>query len=326
MKKHARDIILIAIGIGLLVAVFWPVPQIGEPERTGDDTPVAVAPPAASPAVRNTAPIAPDARPASQATAQTGSPSSPEEAAWSDAPHALFPLVPNLQWTYLVEGAPRLIDARYWHMQVVRVPTEDAPGEMRVGFDNARESVPIYLEEGVLRFAGFPFYVADALRNPVPVSPDADTDTDEAAPELTGALLPKMRQVLPQATWQQRMSRRVHYESQDAQRRSFVEPAQATQTDRAHVVGQMDMVVPAGVFSAWRVEWLGRLDIRAGTRRTVLDASTAAPFRQEVMWWAPGTGLVKRRVKLAAHPGEEVIFSLLRLEVVSGDASQGEQK
>ncbi|MCK9523085.1 MAG: hypothetical protein M0R76_08575 [Proteobacteria bacterium] len=324
MKKHARDIILIAIGIGLLVAVFWPVPQIGEPEHTGAETPVAVAPPAPSPAVHDTASIAPDARPAPQATAQAGSPSTPAGAAWPDAPHALFPLVPNLQWTYLVEGAPRLIDARYWHMQVVRVPTEDAPGEMRVGFDDARESVPIYLQEGVLRFAGFPFYVADALRNPV--AADSDEETGEAAPELTGALLPEMRQVLPQATWQQVMSRRVHYESQDAHRRSFVEPAQATQTDRAHVVGQMDMVVPAGVFSAWRVEWLGRLDIRAGKRRTVLDASTAAPFRQEVMWWAPGTGLVKRRVKLAAHPGEEVIFSLLRLEVVSGDASQGEQK
>jgi hypothetical protein len=72
--------------------------------------------------------------------------------------------------------------------------------------------------------------------------------------------------------------------------------------------------VPAGRFSARRIDWTSRIELAAGAR-PVLDPLTAEPFRTEVMWVAEGVGIVRRRVEHSIPTKAVVTFDLVSYTV-----------
>ena len=113
--------------------------------------------------------------------------------------------------------------------------------------------------------------------------------------------------------WTHGYERQVTHSIQDDRGRVHKRRARAEQADRATVLDRHEVVVPAGRFDAYRIEWTGRVSLLIG-KRPVLDGLTAERFRTETTWFAPGIGMVRRRVSYAGSAKDSVTFNLLSYE------------
>jgi hypothetical protein len=275
-----RDVILILIAAGLLVAVLWPQPSTS-PGDSGTESSMKTSPSSSVESVAThsgTDPVAPIV----------------------GRPHPLFPLVKGARWVYVVTGRGDRAPSDRWHMEITAAPTPDLPGTVEMGFgDNVRE-VSLRMQGEDLQISDLPF-----------VAPLQYLDSPPYQNE--GKWLPAMKYVIADAVWQSAAKRNIEYRSRGRDREIIVEDAVMIQTDRAQVKQKEKVVVPAGVFEAWLVSWRSRMEIRAGKAgRKVLAEMTTEPFRRETAWFAPGIGMVRRRVIYEGSGGrEDIVFSLV---------------
>jgi len=284
MNSTLRDILLILIAIVLLVAVFLPTDRDDQkkPAPTSVGSPGQKTPAAAS------------------STPGSNLENKESTVRLTDVPHPLFPLVVGVEWVYAVDGPEKWVPAEQWTMKVIRAPMGDEPGEISAGYSGNLTGYPVRLEKDGLLFAGLPLMAPPAyLSNP--------------PGELTGTLLPATRYIIPDGVWSFQITRELDYQSMIENRKIVVEKARAIEVDRALVTGLIDVVVPAGIYKAWRVDWISRIEMKAGKGRDVLARLTTEPYRKDAMWFAPGVGLVKRRVSFMESPAEEITFSLVRM-------------
>lgn len=212
-------------------------------------------------------------------------------------PHAYLPLVKGSVWQYRVTGPEAFVKNEKWSMTLISAPKEETPGQLLVGFEGSKRTANIWLREGALRLGGMAF-----------VAPLEFLDNIPRAVE--GAFLPIQEQILTHALWVQSSERDITYRYKNKKGEQLEIPADARQTDRAHIRDEEIMTVPAGTFKSWRIAWLSRIEIKANDR-PVLRNLTSVPFRSETMWIASGIGIVRRKIKYPAHPNAEIEFSLL---------------
>ena len=227
-------------------------------------------------------------------------PSSGAAAPLTDVPHALMPVVAGSSWTYRVAGPPHLASADTWTMSIKTAPTDVEPGVLEVGFGDAREQRSIWLEDGKLRTDGLPFVEPMEFMGNRPE-------------KVAGSLLPSPASLIAGAVWVHEYERKVIHEITDDRGKTHERKAVANQTDRATAQEVHEVDVPAGRFDARRIEWIGRVAISVG-KRPVLDGLTSEPYRSETTWFAPGIGLVRRRVAYGDSMKDSVTFNLLRYE------------
>lgn len=83
------------------------------------------------------------------------------------------------------------------------------------------------------------------------------------------------------------------------------------QPDVVMVESHGQVVVQAGVFEGVQLKVVSRMSIetRAGGTK-VLNALTAKPFKEELVWLVEGVGMVKRTVDYI-NMDDDIVFSLL---------------
>ena len=277
-----RDVILIIVAVGLLVAVFWP-------NRSDSDK-------ASEGAARDH-----DA----DAVTQNDIPPLPESSAFPPASlkgvfHPLFPFVEGATWTYLVTDSSKLSPADTWSLKIVKAPAENSPGVVAMGFGDKRVEHPIHLTDGGIQVWELPF--EGPLRYP-----------HSEGTDYSGNWLPMTKYIINGAVWESGHRRNVLYQSRDKANRIVEEKAVVIQTDRAQLLRQEKVIVPAGVFQAHLVSWLSRMEIRAGKKgRRVLERMTTEPFKKETIWFAPEAGMLRRRVTYSLPVKRDIIFALVR--------------
>jgi hypothetical protein len=215
-------------------------------------------------------------------------------------PHRFFPLVAGSSWTYVVRGPKDLVPAREWILKIAKVPEGDAPGILGVGFAGRPQQASVWRDGDAIRLDGLPFVEPMEFLGNRPIA-------------ARGAFLPENAKVVVGGVWNAEYEREVTYHTRGYDGNPIEGPAVATQKDRAAVEDFEEVVVPAGVFKAFRVFWLGRVSI-AMKRRPVLDELTAEPYRRDTMWFAPGIGVIRRKVVYPARKDAEVVFDLSHYE------------
>jgi len=295
MSERVRDIALLAVFAALAVAVLLPVGQrdgeeAGEPPRDGGSIEIIEGAPEDGPArVRR---------------------GGGEAAPTDDLERDLMPVVPGARWTYRVEGPRDLVPDSKWTMKIATAPEGDEPGSVEVGFGDRLELSRMWLDErGSLRFDGLP------LTEP----PDFLGDRPR---EVEGALLPAISLIGKGAVWRHVYRRDVVYRYRDKKGRLHEDEAEGIQTDRANMWDFEDVFVPAGRFRCHRISWIGRIELRVDGR-PVLTELTADPYREETTWFAPGVGLVRRRISHRRDDMEVVTFDLVEHEVPSARGADG---
>jgi hypothetical protein len=134
---------------------------------------------------------------------------------------------------------------------------------------------------------------------------------DNRPVSVEGVFLPSKNSIVKGATWTCIFHRNLLYRTRDNNSKIIDEQVNSIQTDRAIVTGIEKVIVPAGIFEkAVKVEWSGRIEMEADGGRKILKPLTARPFRKDIMWFAPGIGLVKRRIVYSALPNKNVTFVL----------------
>lgn len=215
-------------------------------------------------------------------------------------PHKFFPLVEGSSWTYVVRGPKDLVPAREWVLKIAKAPMGEEPGILGVGFTDRPQQASIWLDGDTIRLDGVPFV------EPLEFLGNRPSET-------RGVFLPESAKMSVGSVWNAEYVREVTYHSRGFGGRQIAGPAVATQKDRGTVEDLEEIVVPAGIFKAFRVFWLGRVSI-AMKGRPVLDAFTAEPYRKDTMWFAAGVGMIRRKVIFSARVDGEVIFDLARYE------------
>jgi hypothetical protein len=292
MGTKLRDVILLLAVVALVVVAFLPT--------DGEDEPAPGPAPAGGPSEVEA--NEDDSAPAERDSA--AKPSSGVAAPLTDVPHALMPIVPGSSWTYRVAGPPHLTPADSWTMSIETAPADGEPGAIEVGFGDARERRSIWLEGGALR--------TDALPLVEPME-----FLGNRPERVLGSLLPSPAAVVVGAAWTAEYERKVLHKITDDRGKTHERKALARQKDRAIAQDVHEVDVPAGRFDARRIEWMGRVSISVG-KRPVLDGLTSEPFRSETTWFAPGIGMVKRRVAYGDSMKDSVTFNLVRYERPDG--------
>jgi hypothetical protein len=295
MGGKARDVFLIVAILALVALAFWP---------SGEDEPRSAPPPAADdPAdpVDDRDPVPPRVTPPA---ADAGTMKSGAAQPLLDVPHQLLPVVAGSRWVYQVSGPKHLAPEPTWTLVIDRPPTVDEPGKIRVGFGETLEERDLWLDDGALRLDGLPCvepleYIGNRPR------------------KVSGVLLPARSAIIAGATWTVVYERKVTHAMRDDRGRVIERKATAVQRDRATMKEIHEVSVPAGRFDALRIEWSGRVEVKVG-KRPVLDGLTLEPFRAETTWFAPGIGLVRRRVSYTGSVKDSVTFNLLRYERPEG--------
>jgi hypothetical protein len=218
--------------------------------------------------------------------------------------HQVFPLEAGTTWVYRVSGLSTLGTSDTWTMRVIAEPLGNQPGLIESGFGTNLTVSRVWLDYGAIRFAGLPFVEPLDLTGGIPST-------------VTGKLVPHPKAMIEEAVWTMETQRDVVYRYKDEKEKSYELAAVASQQDRARVIGFESIIVPAGSFGAHRIQWRSRIEIETkddAKTRTVLERLTTEPFRRELMWVAPGIGIVRREIDYREmFRGKEVIvFELIR--------------
>jgi hypothetical protein len=283
--QHVRDILLIAAVLAIAVAALLPSrspkPNDGSAGRADDaarahETATAV-------------------KPASSAPGSGGTKGavSPEDTE--------FALAVGSSWVYHVEGPRELVPDDSWTMEVRSLPAGAEPGEVAVGFGEERTMHPFWIDGGAIRLAALPFVEPLEFRG-------------SRSSEIGGFLVPARRDFGEGAVWSQSYVREGTHEMTTPKGQTVRVDVRGVQTDRALAGELADVIVPAGSFSARRIDWTGRIELSAG-KRPVLDPLTAAPFRKEILWVSESAGIVRRRVEHAIPDEVVVTFDLVSYTV-----------
>jgi len=284
MSGKTRDILLLVVAVALVTAALIPT---GEEEdlKDGDST---------LPETRGES----DSDLAEPSTAKERiRPGAAKPAKGID--HLFWPLVEGSEWIYRVEGPDDLNLAETWSMKVTRVPTDEEPGEIEMGFGEKMAAHGVWKERESIRLEGLPFVEPLRFRGNRPTAVD-------------GSFLPFPSAMIEGAVWKHIYKRDVVHGSPDKHGKIHMQKAGGEQIDRATVGETEVVIVAAGRFEAKRIDWLGRLELRAG-ERTVLAGLTTEPFRFETTWMAKGIGMVRRRVEYPTPNEKKVItFDLIR--------------
>jgi hypothetical protein len=212
-------------------------------------------------------------------------------------PHRFLPLIPETKWVYWVSGHPDLVSDRKWTMEVVIAPDENGHGVLEVGFEDRRSRAEVWLENGSLKTDGIPF-----------VEPAKFLGDGSQA--VIGEFLPVADRIIDDAVWIHQYQREVIYDSYNRQGRRVKALANLLQKDRAKAGGLEKVLTRAGTFQALRVTWLSRAEIKI-KGRPVLEKLTTEPYRKEIMWLAPGYGIVRREIEYMGEETKTVTFDLM---------------
>jgi len=286
MGTKTRDVILLLAVVALVVLAFLPGgDREGGHEKTTGDPDEADA--------GEDAPLVADDDRDRQAGRGTAPP-------LEGVPHRLMPIVAGSSWSYRVSGPPRLAPSDSWTMTIETLPEGDQPGTVAVGFGDAREARPYWLDGGAVRLDGLPL-----------VEPLEFLGNRPA--KISGSLLPPQATIVTGAVWAQEFERNVTHAITDERGKRHERKAIARQRDRAVAREIHEVDVPAGRFDARRIEWTGRVSVFFG-KRPVLDGLTSEPFRSETTWFAAGIGMVRRSVSFGGSMRDSVTFNLVRYE------------
>ncbi|MBN2525908.1 MAG: hypothetical protein JXR76_05895 [Deltaproteobacteria bacterium] len=275
---------MIVVAIGLLVAVFWPQPfeHSADDQRSGttDNSDSVISIDSSTRPHREEPPLQP----------------------LRGVPHPLFPLVKGVRWVYLVSDSSGLAPASQWSLEIVEVPGDDTPGRVEMGFGDQLHIRDIHFSEDGVQLFDLPF--------------SAPLDyVNSTSYQYEGHWLPPEPYLVDDAVWKYTYRRKIKYRSQNKHREIVEEDAVGVQTERATMKRQEKVVVPAGVFQSYLVSYGSRMEILAGTeRRKVLQKLTTEPFRRETVWFAPGVGMVRRRITYNTPEKVDIIFNLVRFE------------
>jgi hypothetical protein len=283
--QHIRDILLIVAALAIAVAALLPArspePEDASAGRVDDSAKEQVAAP-----VEKVASASPGSGDAKGAV-------SPEDTA--------FALAVGTSWVYHVEGPKELVPDDRWTMEVRSLPSGGAPGEVAVGFGVERAMHPFWIDGGAIRLAALPF-----------VEPLEFLGSRSS--EIGGLLVPARRNLVEGAVWSQSYRREGSHEMTTPKNQTVRVDVRGVQTDRALAGEQAEVIVPAGSFSARRIDWTGRIEL-SDRGRPVLDPLTAKPFRKEILWVSEGVGIVRRRVEHAIPDEAVVTFDLVSYTV-----------
>ena len=286
MSSRARDILLLVVAVALVAAALLPT---GEEEDLKDED-----------STQTEARGEPDLSSAEPLTVNKQiRPGAAKPA--KGVEHLFWPLVEGSEWIYQVEGPDDLNLAKTWSMKITRVPADEKPGEIEMGFGEEMVAYGVWKEGESISLEGLPFVEPLQFRGDRPTAVD-------------GSFLPFSSAMIEGAVWKHIYKRDVVHESPDKHGVIHMQKAVGEQVDRA-MAGVMEVViVAAGRFDALRIDWLGRLELRAGAR-TVLAGLTTEPFRFETTWMAKGIGIVRRRVEYPTPNENKVItFDLIRYD------------
>ena len=211
---------------------------------------------------------------------------------------SVIPLIPGSVWQYQVFGDEKLVPEESWTFRIVNAPKEHLPGTAEVRFGKEVTVAELHVNDGSIRIDDFP------LVAPIELAGTRTTSAD-------GELLPPQVRMIEGAVWNEIQHRELIYTYRDKKGVSHSVNANAVIRNRAHVREFEQIVVPAGQFGAYRVEWISRVDIKA-EGRPILEHLTAAPYRRETMWIATGIGIVKRDIDFLRDGKKEhsVTFAL----------------
>ncbi|MCP4599748.1 MAG: hypothetical protein GY847_04280 [Proteobacteria bacterium] len=211
--------------------------------------------------------------------------------------HPLLPLIQGSTWLYSVSGHQRLIPGEKWTMKVAKVPSDDEPGLLEVGFDDDKSLINVWLDKGTVRIDNLPFVEPLEFFGNRPASVD-------------GEFLPVASRIIKDAVWTHEYKRNVLYKYRNKAGKLQEILAQARQRDRARETGLSQVIVPAGRFTAYCVSWLSRIQIRA-EERLVLKRLTSEPYRRETMWLAPDMGIIRRKIEYLGEETKSIYFDLI---------------
>lgn len=285
-KTGLRDVLLIGAIVALIaVALINPGREGEEEEGAAADRPM----PQAMPGAADTAPRAAPSMPGMGAALPL-----------KTARHRFWPLVAGSRWVYHVSGPREIVPSNEWTIEVVAAPAGDEPAELRAGYGTDLSPCRAWLQGEALRTDAWPFI------EPAEYFGNRPT-------RVTGVFLPDPAVVVGGAVWGLELDRTVPYRFRDGRGRPREVAASARQRDRAQAGEEDDVIVPAGRFTARRIEWLSRIQIEAQGRPVLVELA-AEPYRRESMWVSEGTGIVKRRITFPAYRAAEIAFDLVRYE------------
>jgi len=289
MKDKLKDLILILVVAGLVVATLMPV---ADKDDSSDNKAL----------YGLNKPLD-----ASVTETQTYSKLSPENNKYiqpgaaeplKDTVHLFMPLVVGSKWIYRVEGPKKLIKDKTWTMEIETVPSGEEAGKARAGFGNTFNECNIFAEGKTIRLDCLPF------TEPLMFNGNRPDTT-------TGTFLPDYHYAINNAVWKQHFKRKVKYDSPDKKGKIHIQSAVGIQTDRAMVSGNEQTIVPAGIFNSLRIDWTGRIEIKAGKRK-LLSQITSEPYRTETTWFTAGIGMIRRRVEYLKPQRSIISFDLVR--------------
>ncbi|MBN2341792.1 MAG: hypothetical protein JXX29_10720 [Deltaproteobacteria bacterium] len=274
-----RDTILVLVAVGLLVAVLWPAAETAPSFDAVVDTDTS----------------------SSGGHMTSSAELNPTEqiAPMMNVPHRLFPMVEGGHWRYLVSGTRELIPEPLWNIVLIKAPTASSAGEVQMGFGETLVSKKIWLTDGAVQIEDLPFSAPRRFWGAEIV-------------DREGTWIPELKYVIEDAVWQYKQTRNLTYRTRGKNNQIVEEPAVGVQTDRAQIKVKEKVIVPAGVFDSYHVQWTSRMEIiTRKKRRKVLDELSIEPYKKESTWFAPGIGMVRRRVTYSSNNKEDIIFDLV---------------
>lgn len=219
----------------------------------------------------------------------------------------LMPLCGGAVWTYNVFGSPELVTSDNMVLRILKEPEGQTPGLVETVFGESSKISPIYKKKGI-QFTGLPF-----------VTPREFLD---ARPHrVKGRILPTRGQMVTGAVWTEIQHRKLIYRYHDSGGKAHALKADATIKNRANAHPFETVVVPAGRFGAYRIEWIGRVEI-AAKKRAVLEYLTTEPYRRETMWVTPGVGIIKREINYLAQDRTHQTVNIVLQHYSSGQDCQ----
>jgi hypothetical protein len=212
-------------------------------------------------------------------------------------PHRFLPLIPESKWVYWVSGHEDLVSEQKWTMEVVTAPDEKGQGVLEVGFEDHRSRADVWLANGSIKIDGLPFVEPERFLG-------------NRSEKVIGEFLPLADRIIDDAVWIHQYQREAIYDYYNRKGRPVKALATVLQKDRAKASGLEKILTRAGTFQALRVLWLSRVEITV-KGRPVLEKLTTEPYRKEIMWLAPGYGIVRREIEYIGDETKKVTFDLV---------------